>query len=77
MNRPFAGQKPPVRYGSEFRERKGLLFHVDEITYITEDKAEVSGTYTESGLSASGSIYVVEKKNGIWSVTKDIKQWVS
>lgn len=73
----FAGQKPPVRYGSEFRERKGLLFHVDEITYITEGKAEVSGTYTESGLSASGSIYVVEKKNGIWSVTKDIKQWVS
>ena len=53
------------------------MFHVDEITYITEGKAEVSGTYTESGLSASGSIYVVEKKNGIWSVTKDIKQWVS
>jgi len=73
----FAGHKPPVRKGSEFEIFKGIKFSVTLIKRVTRDKVEVSGGYYEAGLSASGNTYVLEKKNGRWTVTKKILRWIS
>lgn len=73
----FAGHKPPIRKGSEFEIMKGIEFIVTRIKRVTKDKVEVSGGYYASGLSASGNTYVLEKKNGKWTVTKNTMHWIS
>jgi glyoxylase-like metal-dependent hydrolase (beta-lactamase superfamily II) len=73
----FAGHKPPVRKGSEFEIMKGLKFIVTRIKRVTRNKVEVSGGYYEAGLSSSGNTYVLEKKNGKWTVTKNTMHWIS
>ena len=64
----FAGHTPSVHNGSEFEEGKGLHFKVTQIKRITEDKVEISGGYYEAGLSSSGNIFIVERKQGKWFV---------
>lgn len=73
----FKDNKPPVKKGSEFKIGKGLKFRVTKIKRITESKVEVEGGYYEAGLSSSGNTYTVEKKDGIWVVTKNKLNWIS
>lgn len=73
----FAGHKPPVRNGSEFGIGKGLKFSVMGIKWVTQDKVEVSGGYYEAGLSSSENTYVLEKKNDMWTVTKNTMHEIS
>lgn len=72
----FAGHKPPVYKGSKF-EYEGLKFKVVRIKRVARDKVEVSGGYYEGNVSASGNTYVLEKKNGKWTVTKKTNDWLS
>ena len=87
MNR-FAGNKPPVRKVSECSMAKmrvtdkqtgkrGLIFRVSLIKWISDTEAEVKGGYYEDGLSASGNTYRVKKKGGTWQITKDTMDWIS
>ena len=55
----------------------GLAFRIDLIAWTDRDHATVNGGYYEAGLSASGNVYTLERKNGAWSVTKDEMQWIS
>ncbi len=56
---------------------KGLLFRLGEIRWITKDRVEIDGGYYEAGLSASGGTYILERKNGIWSVVGGGIRWIS
>jgi hypothetical protein len=80
----FAGNRPPVRKGSEctgtgtgeaVRDKKtgeeGLLFHVSKVAWKPDTKVEVKGGYFERGLSSSENTYTVEKEKGKWRVKND------
>lgn len=56
---------------------RGLKFCVTTIEPLTEDKVVVDGGYYEAGLSASGNVYTVERKDQRWVVTKDKMLWIS
>ncbi len=85
----FADHKPPVRKASDSKRgpglevidrktgEKGVILRVESIKWISAIEVEVQGGYSQSGLSASGNIYTVKKKNGKWSVAHDKKTWVS
>ena len=55
----------------------GLAFRIDSLSWTDADHATVTGGYYEAGLSASGNVYSLERKNGKWTVTKDAMQWIS
>ena len=55
----------------------GLGFNISAITWVDADHADVSGGYYEGGSSASGDTYSLERKNGQWTVIKDVQNWIS
>lgn len=56
---------------------RGLVFRTEEV-HIDGDKATVTGGYFETGLSASGNVYTLERqRDGTWLVTSDEMQWIS
>ena len=73
----FTGNNPPVRKGSDFAIGEGLVFSIGSIIRIGEDTAQVCGGYYETGLSSSGNIYTVVRKNGLWVVENDEMLWIS
>lgn len=86
----FAGHRPRVEpvsrmasngtfEGVRHRETgdRGLLFHVGAITRMGDDAVEVEGGYYEANLSASGGTYLVERKDGVWVVTKPKMIWIA
>src|SRR5713226_7658593 len=84
----FVGHEPPVRKVSACSTenlrvvdkqtgQRGLIFRVKSIKWISDGKVEVGGGYYEDGLSSSGNIYTVVKKDGKWRVTKDKMEWIS
>lgn len=73
----FAGHKPPVDVGSKFKVGEGLLFHVESFEWIDANTVEAAGGYYEGNLSSSGNSYLIERKDGVWQVTKDIMRWIS
>jgi len=73
----FAGHKPSVHKRSKFKIGKGLKFYVSSVKQVAKDKVEVYGGYYEGGLSATGNTYVLEKKNGKWTVTKKTRRWIA
>ena len=75
--RRFEGHQPPVRAGSEFKEREGLKFTVGDVKWINNNTVEVSGGYHEHGKSASGNRYRVARKSGKWRVEKDELLFIS
>jgi hypothetical protein len=50
---------------------------VDSIERQEDGGVQVSGGYYEAGLSASGSIYRVERHGDGWRVTADEMEWIS
>lgn len=85
----FAGNTPPVKKVSEadssamkgVHDKKtgesGLIFNVGKITWKSDTEATANGGYYKAGLSASGNTYTLEKKDGVWTVTKDVMNWIS
>lgn len=73
----FTDNTPPVRKGSDFAIGKGLVFSIGSINRIDENTAQVYGGFYEAGLSSSGNLYTVVRKNGKWVVAKDEMQWMS
>jgi hypothetical protein len=85
----FAGFHPPIRKASDCTASieegvlekatgvRGLQFRIDEIRNKTSTTAEVIGGYYEGGLSSSGNVYFLEKKDGLWVVVRDVMEWIS
>ena len=85
----FAGFKPPVHKASDCSTdaykgvvekatgKRGLVFRVKSIKWISQTDAEVVGGYFEDGLSASGNTYTVIKTQGKWKVSKAKTNWIS
>jgi hypothetical protein len=85
----FAGHRPRVERvsrakvsseeGARHRETgdPGLIFHVGLITRVSDDVVEAECGYYEGNLSASGGIYRVERKAGVWVVTGAKMQWIA
>ena len=83
----FKDHKPPVKKRSqatgkfEVIDKKtgksGIIFVVSTIKRARGDKVLVDGGYYEAGLSSSGNVYTVERKNNKWVVTKDQMLWIS
>ena len=48
--------------------RRGLVFRITGIRWISGNEAEVAGAYYEGGLSASGDAYRVIHQHGSWKV---------
>jgi hypothetical protein len=85
----FARQKPRVEpvsradisfeKGAVHREtgERGLVFRVAAIKRVSDDVVEVEGGYYEGNLSASGTLFRVERNAGVWIVTSEKMQWIA
>ena len=85
----FAGRRPPVKKVSESVSKKyegifdketgkkGILFIVTSIKWISETEAEVEGGHYTAPLEASGHVYKVRFENGKWVVKEDDMKWIS
>ena len=85
----FAGFKPTVHKASDCNTdaykgvvekatgKRGLVFRVKSIKWISQTDAEVVGGYFEDGLSASGNTYTVTRIKGRWRVSKAWMNWLS
>ena len=85
----FASVKPPVRKVSDCSTdtytgvvekrtgKRGLVFRVRSIKWVSAAEVEVVGGYFEDGLSASGDTYTVTKAQGKWIVSKARTNWIS
>jgi hypothetical protein len=83
----FKDHKPPVKKLSQAQKtfevidketgERGLIFRAVTIKVIDANKVQVDGGYYEGGLSSSGNVYTVERKEGKWIVTKDQMLWIS
>jgi hypothetical protein len=85
----FAAFKPAVQKASDCSTdpyrgvaekrtgRRGVVFRVRSIKWVSETEVEVVGGYFEDGLSASGNTYAVIKTQGKWTVSKAKTNWIS
>jgi hypothetical protein len=84
----FKDHKPPVKKRSQSSKvegevidketgERGLIFSAVTIKVIDANKVQVDGGYYEGGLSSSGNVYTLERKEGKWIVTKDQMLWIS
>ena len=84
----FADHKPVVKKKSqgvvhlgEFKDKKtgekGLVFGLGTIKWVSDTEVEITGGYYEAGLSASGNTYFLKKEKGKWTVTKEVRHWIS
>lgn len=74
----FDEHEPPVKPVSECVKdadvkdkatgKRGLLFHVRKITWISDTEVHVVGGYYEGNLSASGGPYRIDLEEGKWVV---------
>ena len=67
----FRDSSRPILRGSEFKVGTGTLFHIQTITWLDTDTAEVYGGHYVGDLSASWHVYHVSRRNGTWVVDKD------
>lgn len=76
---PVSRARISVEEGIRHREtgEKGIVFRVTAIKRVSDDVMEVEGGYHEGTLSASGNVFRVERKNGVWVVTDDKMQWIA
>ncbi len=79
----FAGRRPPVKKVSESLSqqyegiydketgKKGILFRITSIKWVSETEAEVEGGHYTGPLAASGHVYKMRFENDKWVVTDD------
>ncbi len=58
-------------------KKRGLVFRIDHLKFKDAKHATVDGGYYEANLSASGNVYSLERKAGVWVVVKDEMLWIS
>lgn len=87
--RRFAGYSPPVRKASDCTThpyngvvekrtgKRGLLFRVRSIKWVSDAKVQVVGGYFEDGLSASGNTYTVVRTRDGWMISSAGTNWIS
>jgi hypothetical protein len=85
----FAKQWPPVEPRSSASVsavtgavdkktgKRGLIFRIESLRWVSDSEAEVVGGYYEGGLSASGNVYRVKSEAGKWVVKSDEMMWIS
>lgn len=85
----FTGFKPPVRKASDCSThpyngvvekktgKRGLLFRVRSIKWLSDIEVQVVGGYFEDGLSASGNTYTVVRTRDKWMVNSAGTNWIS
>jgi len=85
----FAGFRPPVRKASDcitdpykgvlerITGKRGLLFRVRSIKWLSDAKVQVVGGYFEDGLSASGETYTVVRTHDGWMIRSVATNWIS
>jgi hypothetical protein len=57
--------------------KRGVVFRVRTIKWVSETEVDVVGGYFEDGLSASGNTYTVIKTQGKWTVSEAKTNWIS
>ena len=78
----FKGHRPPVERVSQASTqaggvadkktgRRGIIFRVTDIKWISENEAEVEGGYLEGSQSASSNVYRVRFERDGWVVIED------
>ena len=78
----FDGHEPPVHPGSaselesgtaQVLDREtglpGLIFYIEEIRRLSDDRAEVEGGYEEASESGSVCLYYLQRDGAHWHVT--------
>jgi len=87
--RRFAGFTPPVRKASDCSThplngvvekktgKRGLLFRVRSVKWLSDTEVHVVGGYFEDGLSASGNTYTVVRTRNGWMVISAATNWIS
>ena len=85
----FAGRRPLVKKVSESFSKeyegiydketgkKGILFRITSIKWVSETEAEVEGGHYTGPLAASGHVYKMRFENGKWIVEDDDMKWIS
>ena len=54
----------------------GLVFRIDEIRWLSDDRVEVDGGYDEASESATGNTYRLVKESGRWVVSDVEMHWI-
>lgn len=73
-----AGQRKDAFIYDKITEQRGAAFYVRNISMLSPDKCEVEAVIDPGGgLSASGPIYTVTRKNGKWTVVSKRLKWIS
>ncbi len=57
--------------------KPALRLTVVHVKWMSDDEVNVHGSEFSNGLSASGYFYVLEKRDGKWTVTKSVLRWLS
>ena len=57
--------------------KRGLLFRVRSIKWLSDIEVQVVGGYFEDGLSASGNTYTVVRTRDKWMVNSAGTNWIS
>jgi uncharacterized protein (TIGR02996 family) len=55
----------------------GILFQIDALRWIAEDRCEVEGGHFLDGLAAAGNLYQVNLHGGRWTVIEATNIWIS
>lgn len=71
------GEKKVIEVSDKETRRKGLIFRVNDITWLSDSEVLVEGSYFAGNLAGSGNTYRVILKDGKWVVVEDTIKWVS
>jgi len=71
------GEKVGWDFVDKITKKKGMIFRVGPIKWISETEAEVEAGYFEGFTSADCETYWLNKKNGNWTITEKKLRWVS
>lgn len=58
-------------------KKRGLIFSIDDIEWVSDTEVKVSWGYYEAGLSASGNTATLQLEGKEWKVTGDQMHWIS
>lgn len=71
------GEKKVIEVSDKETRRNGLIFRVNDITWLSNSEVLVEGSYFAGDLAGSGNTYRVILKDGKWVVIEDTHRWDS
>jgi len=57
--------------------KQGLMLSASSIKWIADNEVEVKGGHYWAGRAAEGCTFTLKKRNGVWRVVKDKRDWIS